>query len=254
MAAGPGEIYFSIIIYMFDLDSKWCFHLRITADREKCIEVVKAFNQKWCSMAMLSAYEVVGDNKHSHSHIQFDKAQYEYHMSGAGKTARSAFFKKFELSGLFNFQQLDKEPIKNLQYCIKDMDIIYRHNVAEVQLEEIKNKVLKIQENMKKDSRIKVLESFTEYMKTFKPLIDKSRDKKTEDQLTDREKDLLMELEQLNLIAKFIHKLYIEEWDKEPPISRLKPLVLYVAHKYSLQKGALVDYRGQIDFYYEKIF
>lgn len=234
---------------MFDLQSKFCFHLRVTADKQKCIEVVKAFNDKWCSMAMLSAYEEVDDNKHSHSHIQFDKAQYDYHMSGAGKTARSAFFKKYELSGLFNFQQLDKQPINNLQYCIKDMDIIFKHNVKEEQLEEIKNKVLKIQEDMKKDSRIKVFEAFTEHMKQFEKqyICDPMW-------LTEQESLDMKQRSMLSYIAKFIHKLYIDKWEKEPPISRIKPLVLFVAHKYSQQKDALVNYNSQIDIFYDMLF
>ncbi len=99
---------------------------------------------------------------HSHSHIEFNKKEFDCQISNNGESSRSSFFKNENLSGLFNFQQLNKTPVDNIKYCIKEDDIIYELHTDEAQLDEIKQMVLAVQKSMKMEQRDKLLEAFIE--------------------------------------------------------------------------------------------
>ncbi len=71
-----------------------------------------------------------------------DRKSFDYQNTNAGKTARAAFFRKHNLVGLYNFQQMEKTAVENIQYCIKDDDIIYKHNCDDAQIEEIRQMVI----------------------------------------------------------------------------------------------------------------
>ena len=214
---------------MFDLESKYCFHLRVTGQLELCKEVLKQFNHKYTPLSSISAFEVSKENvEHCHSHIEFDKENYEYHISDKGKTSRSAFFKKHNLAGLYNFQQLTKPSINNIQYCIKDDNIINELNTCPQQLAQIKETVIKIQANMKMEQRHKLLEAFKEEHKHIP--------KKVLKQINplDGEKEEIWNPEfpyQLHRIASWIHWYYITAYDKPPPIIHMKEYVLWIASK-----------------------
>lgn len=243
---------------MFDLESKYCFHLRITGTREKCIEAVTAFKNKWCPMAAITGFEKSQKEvEHCHTHIQFDYAQHEYHMASKGKTARSEFFKKLDLSGKYNFDKVVKMPIDNLKYCLKDDDIIYQHNVNAEQLQQIKNMVIEVKESMKMETRDKLLNLYKEHLKTMKDFLSKFDDPgftngiRNPVKYTAEDVSRRLDIQELSYIARFIHNVYINQWSKEPPLSHLKGYVLYIAEKVDEPN---LNYKQCIKAYYEKMF
>lgn len=213
---------------MFNLESKHCFHLRITAKKELCKEILLAFIGKYKALAAVTGFETSKEGvEHSHTHLEMTSAEYEYHISDKGKTARSAFFKKHNLAGLYNFQKLDTTPLQNIQYCIKDDDIIFGLNMDKAQLEEIKKMVVKIQQNMKMEMRNKLLEAFREAHKDIPRMIHKDIGG-----LDDAIEIINPEYpNKLHEIAEWIHWHYIDVYDKPPPIIHMREYVLWIASK-----------------------
>lgn len=212
---------------MFDLETKQCFHLRLTCERERSMEVIQLFIEKFTPVAVVTAHEFSKTEvAHSHSHIEMSKKEFDYHNTNAGKTARSAFFKKHDMAGLYNFQQLEKKAVENIKYCIKDFDIIYKHNCDDAQLETIRQMVIKIQKNMKMEQRHKLLEAFKEDHKDIPKMIaDTSKDRK----LTEIPNPLYPY--KLWQVAQWIHHHYIDVYDKPPPVVHMREYVLYIATK-----------------------
>lgn len=212
---------------MFNLESKTCFHLRITAPEVVCKEVMMEFHQKFKPKSSIVAFETSKQEvEHSHAHLEMSQSEYEYHISDKGKTARSAFFKKHNLVGKYNFQKLDSTALQNIQYCIKDDNIILELNVDSEQLQQIKNMVVAIQKNMKMDQRNKLLEAFIETHKHIPKIV------KFTNSLDEIEDILNPEFpHKLYEIAEWIHWYYINIYDKPPPIIHMREYVLWIASK-----------------------
>lgn len=216
---------------MLDLSSNYCFHLRITADKQKCKETLEAFIKKWEPVAMISGFELSkSDVSHCHVHLEYTKELYDYHNSDKGKVARGAFFKKNDLVGLYNFQKLNKQPINNILYVIKARHIILQKNITEEEICSLFDKTTQIEESKKLDTRHKILEEFKQHITKFK--FEELPDDSIEDTDEQKQKRIrLGQVSELSYIALFIHKLYVVKWDKDPPLSNVKSYVLYVAEK-----------------------
>lgn len=241
---------------MFDLSSNFCFHLRITGDLSACILAVTEFCQKWSPVSAITGFERSEKGvEHSHTHIEFTKELYEYHDSDKGKTARATFFRKLNLAKLYNFQKLDKDPIFNLKYCIKDDDIIFKKSVDIKQLEEIKKLVLEVKESQKTESRHKLLTAFIKHIKQIINkfpylLVDTDENELSNDK---QAIEYIDKVQRLSYIAQFIHKLYINEWDKEPPVgNRMKGYVYYIAEKITTM-NIEISYHHALEIAYNNI-
>ena len=219
---------------MFDLSSNTCVHLRITASKEICIKVLDDIHRTWPGIqAMITGFEVSKEGvAHCHSHIEFIQAKYDYHMMDKGKTYRSAAFKKLDLVGMYNFQKLDTTPIQNIQYCIKDDDIIYKFNVCETQLEEIKNNVQKIQKEMKLTQRDRLLEAFREQFKSIPKLITRKNCLDEDEVVRNDDRP-----HRLYEIAEWIHNYYVYKLNLPPPTMHMKEYVLWMATKEEVFDG-----------------
>lgn len=256
---------------MFDLESKTSYHLRITGERDDCIEMLQKFNDKWSAEKLIAGYEEVDENHHVHAHIQFDEKQAEYHDSDKGKSARSALFKKYNFAGLYNFQKLVKPPKNNICYVVKDLDVCVWVGISDEDIDEINEWNADIEKSKKQDQREKILEAITidlvSYLKTYDIQMNKLYQLQNEeeiDQYTNLKRDLesgRSYRESLTYIAEFISKLYIREYNKEPPLNQMRQYTLYVAQKLSddddlrlIAGGSFGFYERQIEWFYTKMF
>lgn len=214
---------------MFNLESKTCFHLRITASSEKSKEVMMIFIAKYKPKSCITGHETSKEGvEHSHTHLEFDDAGYQYHISDKGKTSRSSFFKKLELAGLYNFQKVEKTALQNIQYCIKDDHIIFGLNMNQPQIEEIKKMVVEIQKSMKMEQRNKLLEAFREAHKHISRTILKAIGPLDDGFIEVCNPEYPSKLHE---IAEWIHWHYIDVYDKPPPIIHMREYVLWIASK-----------------------
>lgn len=239
---------------MFDLESKTSFHLRITGSREKCLSALLEFQKKWPSDKMIAGYEEVEDNHHIHCHIQFNDEMSAYHESGKGKSARSTFFKKCDMSGLFNFQKLVKPPKNNICYVVKDCDVCYKHNLTDEDMEQIQQWNEDIERSKKMEQRDKLLEAFKLKFKDV-PLQILSKNYNPLDgelEMVDNP-DYPHELWQ---IANWIHWQYIDVYNKPPPIVHMREYVLWIASKMKIIDSEdyyrkILDYKINYINYYQ---
>jgi hypothetical protein len=230
---------------MLDLSSNYCAHLRITGDKTQCKTVIDAYFKKFKAVSAVCGYEEKGENHHMHCHIELDATTFEYHTSDKGKTARSAFFKKHHLTGLYNFDKLKKTPLNNILYVIKDLDIVAVRNVEDEQLEELRQMTSEINENKRLDQRHKLYEKFKEHIHNHE-LLKMDTIGMTEYQLEEHRN-----IHRISYILKFIHKVYILEWDRDVPLGQLKAYVLYIAEHISREKNPMISYDAQIHNFYE---
>lgn len=200
-------------------------HLRVTLPADQSEKLAKEFVKKFQPTLFIFSNEVSDQQvEHMHAHLEYEQEP--------KKQTISDFFKKHKLSGLFYHDTLKEEPIKNKLYVCKDLDIIY-HNLPAGQLEELEQMTYEINEDKKKDIKLKLMEEVKKCLPLF---ITKQ---KIEYYVIDDLEAKIMEEEvnsiSLRDIAKIIKDTYINKYDKLPPTKSLMfQYSVYVAQKLNL--------------------
>jgi len=203
-----------------------CYHLRITAKWSEIEKgLIRDFLTKFEPATYVFSEEVSKqDVIHIHGHIEYEDVP--------SKSTLSDLFKRYKLSGLYYHKQLVKDKQNNLLYVCKDLNIKL-HNLEQYELDEIISKTTQINEDKKKETRHKLLDLYEKwFFEIGKQYIEI---KECEITLTKEIEYKLTEfntyINELDNIAMFINDLYINEWDKEPPLAHLTGYVLYIASK-----------------------
>lgn len=184
-----------------------CRHMRITISREDAPNIISAFVKKFKPIVYVFGYEDKPNNKHIHGHLEF-KSEEDIPKS----STRSDFFKKHKLSGKYYFKELDKEIKNNLLYVVKELDLL-QNNLSEDEVEELREMTDAINEDKKKDPKIKLLERIKIKIKAGDMIIGSAQ------------------------IAREIHNIYVDEWDKlSPPNGLLQQYTLFIMQKLSKDK------------------
>jgi len=197
------------------------YHVRITIkndanhSRSWATTIAKTYSTYWGLTKYIWGFEIAKDGQpHLHGAITMPRA---YNTGTMSKfMARSEI--RFYCEGTPGYHhELEKDTTRNEVYCCKDDDIILS-NYSFSEIVQIKNKILAIQEDMKMSPRDKVyLRVKAWYAKHYtKP--DPLGDGIIEDWCDFKE------------IKKVICDIYIEEWDKLPPVN-LRQIAIYCAIK-----------------------
>lgn len=227
---GPGKN--TLVFYEFQekLFSQLCYimsyHLRITTPREAALAIIDKYLDAFHPVLFCFSYEEVGDNKHIHAHLEYSE-----HHGVPKKQTLCDWFKKNDLKGKYYHKEVEKDNNSNIQYVIKDLDIL-KHNIAELAMDELMNKTKKINADKKKNARHKLLELVEARHREWLAL----EPKKNEDDLPVYEGPIKEWLEaapfqKLSDIAYYIMRVYIDDYDKEPPLAHMRGYVLYIALK-----------------------
>lgn len=239
--------------------SKNSKHLRITGTKEHLSKIIDDFVKKFKPVAYIFGYEEKGDNKHVHGFIIYDKQP--------ATSTLSDFFKKHVGSGTrgapnYYHKGCETNDLNNALYVMKELDLL-KHNLSDRRFNELKQTTIKINEEKEQNQRHKLLNAFTNFMKDneikyknytdtlFKLTPLNKEDFQLMSTIEAKQKELISEIQCLSYIAKFIHKAYIEEYDKEPPLNHIKGYCLYIAHNY---KSTQFTYQYAIERYYERMF
>lgn len=203
------------------------YHLRVTMEREEADKVLDKFVEKFKPITYVFSYEEVEDNHHIHGHLEYDAIPKRQTISD--------FFKRHNLSGCYYHKEIEKEPINNLLYVLKDLDII-DHNLEQERYDTLIETTKRINDDKKKQARHKLLEIIEADLKPFFEREPKQSENETMD-----EYEKYMEAYQewastcpyltLSDIADRIMSIYIDDYDKEPPLAHMRGYVLYIAHK-----------------------
>lgn len=227
---------------MFDLSSNFCFHLRLTCDKTRSKELITLFTAKFKPSKFVICHETSESGiEHSHTHIEADEAFFTYHISNKGKQARSDFFRKHNMAGLYNFQKLEKTPRQNICYVIKDGDYIAYKGITEDELEELKQWTAEIEKSKKTDTRDKLLEAFREYYKDIPTHIE-AEDTLGGNIILIQNDDYPHELYQ---VAEWIHWHFINIYNKPPPTTHMREYMLWIS-----SKEKIINTRA----YYQQLF
>lgn len=212
---------------MFDLSSNYCFHLRLTCEKDTSRELITLFTKKFKPVKFVICHEVSESGvAHSHSHIEGDEAFAKYHESKAGKTARSAFFEKHDMKGLYNFTKLTKTPRQNICYVVKGNNYIATKGITDDEIEELKQWTEEIEKSKKMEQRDKLLALYREEFKHIPRM-------KKEKNCLDEEYEVVNDERPHRLyeIAQWIHWTYIDDFNKPPPTVHMREYVLWIASK-----------------------
>lgn len=205
------------------------YHLRVRAteqgkEKQQLADILDLYIEKYQPKVYIAGYEeVIEDgksNKHMHVHI-------EYNGEAPKKQTISDFFKKHKLTGKYYHQQIKTTNEQNKLYITKDLDLI-KYNVTEEEINRITEATQVINKSKKQDARKKILEAYSKYIIEADQLIAKL------DEL--QQSKVASDYCRFAHIAMFIHKLYVNEYDKEPPTYKMKGYILYVAEKVNQMK------------------
>lgn len=203
-----------------------CYHLRITAKWSEIEKgLIRDFLTKFEPTTYVFSEEVSKqDVIHIHGHVEYEDAP--------SKSTLSDLFKRYKLSGLYYHKQLVKDKQNNLLYVCKDLNI-KSHNLEQYELDELIDKTTVINEDKKKETRHKLLDLYLKWFEEYRPLYEVIEI--CEITLTKTKTYKLTEFDtpinELDNIALFINDLYVNEWDKEPPLAHLSGYVLFIATK-----------------------
>lgn len=190
-------------------------HLRITLSKETASKLIPLFIEKFKPDVYIFAYEEVGENKHIHAHL-------EYKDKEPSKSTLSDWFKKENLSGKYYCKTLDKEPINNKLYVVKDLDIL-NTNITEEELEELRQKTADIEEDKAKDIKVKLVERIKKKIQADEMTISSSG------------------------IAEAITDIYVDEWDKLPPPYGLQQqYTVYIMKKLMNDESIVIQERNYL--------
>lgn len=213
------------------------FHLRITPQQNQADSIIAQFIDKFKPIKYIVSEEVSKEGVyHLHAHLEYKDVPKRQTLSD--------FFKRMDKTTYYH-KNVTKDNDSNILYVIKDLKIKIYNGFTQEELNEYKQQTEEINEDKKKDVRKKILDAYR------KKLIDEDAKKEEMDELQISELDKKFHDKYLTLryICQFICELYIHEWDKEPPLNRLKAYALYVAEKIS-REGKYTIYTN---LYYESI-
>lgn len=203
-----------------------CYHLRITAKWAEIEKgLIRDFLIKFEPATYVFSEEISKqDVIHIHGHLEYEEAP--------SKSTLSDLFKRYKLSGLYYHKQLVKDKENNLLYVCKDLNI-KSHNLEQYELDEIISKTTAINEDKKRDTRHKLLELYNKWFDdNYNNYVIKTVNEITlTEETTHKITEFDTYINELDNIAMFINDLYIEVWDKEPPLAHLSGYVLYIATK-----------------------
>jgi len=219
------------------------YHLRVTITRLDAPALIAKYLDAFLPMLYVFAYEEKGDNHHIHAHLEYNE-----NKGVPAKQTISDFFKKNNLQGKYYHKSVKKDDNSNLLYVTKDLDIL-KHNVAELEMDEILNKTKAINKDKKTHARHKMLERVRASQQLY---LDELAQLAT---VNDNEFPAALPpppFAKLSDIAIFIMNIYIDEYDKEPPLAHMRGYVLYIAQKlYSLWEGSKCYIPLELNHYWE---
>lgn len=241
------------------------FHLRITGSKEVLKPIIEFFIKKFDPTKYLFGFEQKDDNRHVHGHLEFENPPARQRISD--------FFKKHFnddiISGrLYYFKAIAKSKEANILYAMKEQDII-THNLTDEEYGRLMQKTKEIEEDKKLDQRHKLLNSFTKSLETKVKILEETqkiinrleaeldKDKKNIERLTVAKQEYrhhFEEVTKLSYISRFIHKVYVTEYDKEPPLNHIRGYTLYIASKYNGNDKIRERLQSEVDAYYERMF
>lgn len=215
-----------------------CRHLRVTVADEQSRNFISQFLIKFkndLQMFIISSEISKEGVHHLHGHLEWKKIPKRQTLSD--------WFKKQQLSGKYYHQQLDKPPINNMLYCVKDLKIL-EHNITAAQLSELETRTIEINEDKKKSTRQKLLELFKkELVEDHTIILTRPREVR-EKQIND--------LVTAEYVLQFIHNTYTRVWDKPPHLSSMKQTCLYIMQKVTDDPTMPVGYGDVICRFYSK--
>jgi len=220
------------------------YHLRVSITREEAQAFIPKFLDAFLPMLYVFAYEEKDSNHHIHAHLEYNE-----NKGVPKKQTLSDFFKKNNLQGKYYHKSVKKDDNSNLLYVTKDLDIL-KHNVAELAMDEILNKTKAINKDKKLHARHKILEKVRavqlKYLDELKQLAI------TADNEFPPENIPTPPFCKMSDIAVFIMNLYIDEYDKEPPLAHMRGYVLYIATKLiTLWEGSKCYIPLELNHYWE---
>lgn len=246
------------------------YHLRVTGTKEQLISIIDKFIEKFTLNKYLFGYEEKGDNKHMHGHLEF--------IDTPSRQRISDFFKKHlpeRIKGgapLYYFKEVTKSKESNILYAMKEVDIL-KHNLSNSQFELLMKKTEEINEDKKLDQRHKLLNSFTKSLETKVRILEETtkmitqlegqlkgireEDQKIINKIGDAKREYKWHIEEvckLSYISRFIHKVYIDDYDKEPPLNHIRGYTLYIASKYKGYEEIQKRLANEVVNYYERMF
>lgn len=200
-------------------------HLRVTCDKETANKIWPLFVKKFNPTVYIFGFETKGDNHHFHGHLEYEIEP--------KKSTVCDWFKSQNLSGKYYHKELDKDPINNKLYVVKDLDIL-GHNLSDDELEYLKERTEEIDLDKSKDIKVKLYERIKKRLLTYDEfghcdMVPTSHG-----------------------IAMAVTEIYVDEWDKLPPPFGLhQQYVLYLLKKLYSDKD-LKDIEGR-DIMYQQI-
>jgi uncharacterized protein (UPF0297 family) len=129
-------------------------------------------------------------------------------------------------------------------------------------------KTKEIEEDKKLDQRHKLLNAFTKSLESTIKLIDGTAaiinkmeycprtDPAHIKSYEEAKSNLRFHLNKITLsyISQFIHNVYINDYDKEPPLNHIRGYTLYIASKYRGHYKIEENLQNQVQNYYAKMF
>ena len=199
------------------------YHLRVTITRSDAPALIEKFLDAFLPALYVFAYEEKDANHHIHAHLEYNE-----NKGVPAKQTISDFFKKNNLQGKYYHKSVKKDDNSNLLYVTKDLNIL-RHNVAELAMDEILNKTKAINKDKKLHARHKLLERVKASQQLY-------LDELAQLGVTDENEFTLLTVPpppfaKLADSAVFIMNIYVDEYDKEPPLAHMRGYVLYIATK-----------------------
>lgn len=220
------------------IDQEESYHMRVTIDRKDAPSFIDEYIKKFGPVIYIFSYEEVEQNHHIHAHLVFPVGKEQ------PKQTRSDWFKKMGFAKKYYFEKT-KESINNILYVLKDLDIL-KHNVCEKHYDKVLQQTKVINADKKKQAREKLLELFMSHLREeFKG--------QTEENYEEYKKKREY-WQQFSSVALFIHKAYVRRWNKSPPISQMKGMVLYICEKADESQQCPVYYGSNIEQFYLGLF
>jgi len=189
------------------------YHVRITLkNRDDAEHIAKAYTNYWNLSKYIWGFEFSESGQpHLHGAVTMPLAY------NTGTMSKFMAKLKHLLEGVPGYHhELEKDELKNVVYCCKDDDVVLsNYNCSELEI--IKNKILGIKEDMKTSPRDKIYKKIKIWFEQKYRAVGLDGYVTYDDcSFTD--------------IKREICHIYIDEWDKLPPVN-LKQLAIYCAFK-----------------------
>jgi len=195
------------------------YHVRITIDKElenpenDAVFIAKKYTERWNLSRYIWGFELSDTGQpHLHGAVTMPQAYQTGTMSKFFKTLAHLT----EGTPGYHHEE-EKDTGKNERYCAKDHKVILT-NFTDSELVTLKNKILAVQEDMKMSARDKVYTRVKAWYAKHYTKPDPLGDGTIDDWCDFKE------------IKKVICDIYIEEWDKLPPVN-LRQIAIYCAIK-----------------------